>query len=758
MSRPGALRGADTVLQRVLSGMQDQFYVLDGAWRYVFVNERVLECVGRGADALLGHCIWDLFPDLVGTDFQRQLAEAVSDGQPRRFEFHHAKRERWFENAVHPTPDGLVVQVSDVTDLERYCSFGTDAVPGEQRFARFMQHLPGLAWIKDLAGRYVFANDAAVRAFGVSRSNLLGRTDEQIFPGATARLFRDNDALALQRDGMQAYEELEVEDGSKRTSLVSKFPMPGPDGRAALIGGIAIDVTERRQAEEALRESELKFRALARAAPAIVWTAGPDGTITYANERWFAYVGSTSEQGLRDWPEALHPDDRERCVTEWSAAVQSGKDVEFELRIRRYDGAYRWFIVRAAAARDHDGRNIGWFGSSTDIHDLKSAEDELREAHLRKDEFLVTLAHELRNPLAPLRNGLEIMRLAKDSPQSLEQARSMMERQLRQLVGLVDDLLDLGRISRGKIELRKEPVSLAAAVQNALEESLPLINEHGHELSVEVCDDPLLVEGDLTRLAQVVANLLNNAAIYTDDRGHIRLTVERRGREAVVSVRDDGIGIPAHMLTQVFQIFAQARQPEQRGTGLGIGLSIVEQLVRMHGGRVEARSEGRGMGSEFIVRLPLAGTPAPLLHEPGDEAAPAGARHRVLIADDNADTASSLAIMLKLLGDDVRIARDGVEALEVADVFHPEVIVLDIGMPRMNGYEACRRLRATSWAGGSLIVAITGWGQREDVRRAQEAGFDGHLVKPVEPDAILTLINGYDRNDPAQRFDPSGTG
>ena len=372
----------------------------------------------------------------------------------------------------------------------------------------------------------------------------------------------------------------------------------------------------------------------------------------------------------------------------------------------------------------------------------REAADVLREADRRKDEFLATLAHELRNPLAPIRNGLQIMRLAGGRPAVVEQARGMMERQVRQMVRLIDDLLDLSRISRGKVELRKERIDLAAVVRNAVETSRPLIEQAGHELTVTIPGEPIVIEADLVRLSQVFSNLLNNAAKYTDNGGRVWLNAERRDGTVVVSVRDNGVGIPAPMLPHVFEMFTQVnRSLERTRGGLGIGLSIVKRLVEMHGGTVEARSDGHGQGSELVVELPIL-PGAPPQEEAREEGERTGetSRRRILVADDNEDSAASLAMMLEIMGHEVRTAADGLTAFEAASAYRPDAILLDIGMPRLNGYETCRLLREQPWGQGILLLALTGWGQDDDKRRSREAGFDHHLVKPIEPAMLQKLL------------------
>ncbi len=437
--------------------------------------------------------------------------------------------------------------------------------------------------------------------------------------------------------------------------------------------------------------------------------------------------------------------------TEYSRVMTERVRVRFEYFHAPWDS---WLEIDVYPAKD--GGIAVYF---RDITDRKLAMDALQEADRRKDEFLATLAHELRNPLAPLRNGLQVMNLAKDDSAAVERARAMMERQLQQMVRLIDDLLDLSRISRGKVELRRERAELAEVIANAVETSRPLIEQSGHRLTVDLPAGPLVIDADVLRLSQVIANLLNNAAKYTERGGRIGLRVQRSeaGDEVSLHVTDNGVGIPAAMLPQVFQMFTQVdRSLEKSRGGLGIGLNLVKRLVEMHGGTVEARSGGRGQGSEFIVRLPLADVPAEgagvatapeaPAADPGEPGGPPERRtRRVLVTDDNVDAATSLAMMLELMGNEVRIAHDGLEAIAAAEELRPDVILLDIGMPRLNGYDACRRIREQPWGAGIYIVALTGWGQEEDKRRSREAGFDHHLVKPVDPVALGELLAGAPR-------------
>jgi signal transduction histidine kinase len=367
---------------------------------------------------------------------------------------------------------------------------------------------------------------------------------------------------------------------------------------------------------------------------------------------------------------------------------------------------------------------------------------QLREADRRKDEFLALLAHELRNPLAPIRNAVNIMRKKESLDADLMWCRDVIERQANQLTRLVDDLLDVSRITQGKIKLRFEPVNLATVVEGAVQTSKPLIDKHKHELVITMPEAPVMVDGDEARLVQILANLLNNAAKYQNDGGQIVLAVAREGSVAVIRVRDAGIGIEPAVLSQLFELFSQGeRSPDRAQGGLGIGLSLVKTMVELHGGSVNGHSDGQGKGSEFVIRLPALVTHVADSRARVTPAAdpPIGPPRRILVVDDNRDAADSLAALLRLSGHEVSVAHDGRRALDLAASERPAVMLLDIGLPGMDGYEVCRRVRQQGLA-DATIVAMTGYGQDRDRERSKEAGFDSHMVKPVEISAIVKLL------------------
>jgi PAS domain S-box-containing protein len=524
------------------------------------------------------------------------------------------------------------------------------------------------------------------------------------------------------------------------------------------------DLTERKQVEEALRQSQEQAQTQAAELQAIMEEAqvaiyfSLDRECRQITGNYQAYqllglpqgsnLSATPSQGegsaYRVFRKGRQLTGHELPMQVAAATGQVIQDVE--LKLLRPDGTARIVTMNATPLRQPDGQIRGVVGTCLDITERKQYEEYLQEADRRKDEFLATLAHELRNPLAPIRNAVNILRKLGSKETAWEQARSMIDRQVTLMARLVDDLLDVSRIGRGKIHLRKERLNLATMVESALETSRPLLTAARHDLTVTLPSQPCYVEGDLVRLAQALANLLNNAAKYTPEGGRISLSVEQDGAQALVRVRDNGIGISQEILPRIFEMYAQADHSWERAQGgLGIGLTLVRNLVEMHGGTVEAHSHGSYQGSEFILRLPL--LPAlPEQSHPQEQgsmdrpAATTSERLRILVVDDNVDSTESLALLLRLQGHEVRTARDGPSALELAATFRPEVLLLDIGMPGMSGYEVARQTRQMPEVSNAFLVAQTGWAQDEDRRRALEAGFDHHLVKPVDFAALEQLL------------------
>jgi PAS domain S-box-containing protein len=445
----------------------------------------------------------------------------------------------------------------------------------------------------------------------------------------------------------------------------------------------------------------------------------------------------------------LHPDDAARVRVALDEAMRPGERFHVVFRLRRLPDAWRW--VEIAGLFLHEGAQpTHLIGVIADITERKELEDSLRkmahdlsEADQRKDEFLATLAHELRNPLAPIRNGIELLKRQEQGNAEALAVVGVMERQMKHMVRLVDDLIDVSRITRDKLELRRQLLDLGQVLRTAIEACQPLIESKGHHLALTLPPVQVALEADATRLVQVFSNLLNNAVKYTEPGGHLGISAERHGAEVVVVVTDDGSGIPTAMLPRVFEMFTQLdRTLERSQGGLGIGLSMVKRLVEMHGGSISLHSDGVGRGTRVEVRLPAALTPPPPPWAGADAHVHPMISRRVVVADDNRDAAESLGKVLELMGHEVRVAFDGVEAVEAVTAFDPDLVMLDIGMPVMTGHEACRRIRELPDRRDRVIIAVTGWGQDEDRLRSQEAGFDLHLTKPLDPAALEAVIAG----------------
>lgn len=514
---------------------------------------------------------------------------------------------------------------------------------------------------------------------------------------------------------------------------------------------IVTDLTQQKQyedllcAQEALRESEERYRGLFELS-AIGMAELDLGShrLWRTNPAFAALLGYTPEELVgRLHRELVHEDERDENCTAITKAIQEGKSVyRSERRYVRKDGNAVVVDLTISILRDRDGQPVMGLQSIADVTERHNAQELLKDADRRKDEFLATLAHELRNPLAPMRSAIEILEHRAPSDPQVKWAQSVIDRQIRQMTRLVDDLLDLSRITRDQVVLRRSRVELSAVVRTALETSQPLIDSRSHQLVVELPPGPIVLDADETRLTQVFSNLLNNAALYTNEGGRIVLTAEADERDVRVTVRDNGVGIAPSVLPRVFDMFNQGAG-KMAGTrnGLGIGLRLVKRLVEMHGGTVTVQSEGPGMGSAFTVRLPRAAgaTPAARPSQP-IIAGEAKTRMRFLLVDDNRDSVDSLRVLLELLGHEVRATYDGATALQVGAEFRPQVVLLDLGMPGLSGYDTCRLLREHEWGETALVIALSGWGQETDRARTRATGFDDHLVKPVDPSALLKRV------------------
>jgi PAS domain S-box-containing protein len=778
--RTADLRASEERFRLLVEGTQDYaIFLLDPEGRVVSWNP--------GAERIKGYTA----EEIVGQHFSRFYPpEAVERGWPAE-ELRRAAAEGRFEDegwrvrqdgsrfwanvvitALHDEAGnlrGFSKITRDLTErrraeeairqanaqLERRVEERTAALHHEREMLRVTLASIGDAVIAtDTQGRVTFLNPVAEALTGWDGEEAQGQPLEAVFPILHEQTRRpvENPVARVIREGVFVglgnHTVLIARDETQRPIDDSAAPIRGAKGETVGVVLTFRDVTEQRQAETVLRR---QASLLEQTHDAIfVWEF--PGPILYWNQAAAQLYGFPPQEAIgkvsHDLLATVFP---QQNRVAFEAALEQQGEFQGELIHTKKNGERITVESRSRLLTEAHGKRLV-LETSRDITGRKAAEEEQRrllaalsEADRRKDEFLAMLAHELRNPLAPIRNALHVMKQAGADGAVLERVREMMERQVQHMTRMVDDLLDVSRITRGKIELRKEAVDLASVVERTVEAIRPLIEDRRQELTVDLPPEPVRLEADPTRLEQVLANLLNNAAKYTDHGGHVWLTARQEGGELVLRVKDTGVGMAPAMLPRIFEPFVQAdRVLHQSQGGLGIGLTLVRRLVEMHGGNVSAYSEGPGKGSEFVVRLPALSPKQPITGErsagEGSESVGAAPQHRILVVDDNVDAAESLAMLLRMEGQDVRVAHDGPAALAAVEADPPDLVFLDIGMPVMNGYDVARRLRQRPGLEKLVLVAMTGWGQEEDRRRSQEAGFDHHLVKPVEPDALHRLL------------------
>jgi PAS domain S-box-containing protein len=609
----------------------------------------------------------------------------------------------------------------------------------ESRFRRLIEAAPVGIALSEPDGSVVLANDALLAILGHARADIERCPLDWRRFTPPEHLTRDLAYMEELRRGHSPppfEKDLVRADGSRVPVLMAARFLPGEGERMV---AYALDISDLRQAEEALRRSERRLSRIFETNLLGVLYFDLNGGVQDANDELLNITGYTREdlvQGLVDWSRMTPAEFKEQDARAVDDLRHSGSHAPIEKQYVRKNGERVWVLV-GSALFDHEN-GVGFV---LDLSGVKRAEEALRNANRRKDEFLATLAHELRNPLAPIRNAVHLMKRIQPMHPQLHSVRDIIDRQVRHMVRLVDDLLDVSRITLGQVNLRSEVVSLGGVLTDAIEAARPLIEASEHSFTVQMPSENMQIEGDGTRLSQVFQNLLNNAAKYTPKGGRITLVVERDGDTALVVVRDNGIGIPEELHSRIFELFTRAHPAEEiKTSGLGIGLALARQLVELHGGEIALQSSGPGAGSEFMVRLPLLHTPRSM---PEVASVPEGLHideRRVLVVDDNRDAAESLAMLLQQAGCTVEVALDGVAALTALPRFRPDIVLLDIGMPGMDGYTTARHMRATPQGRDVLLIALTGWAQDEDKRRAREAGFDEHLTKPVDPAVLNTLL------------------
>jgi two-component system, chemotaxis family, CheB/CheR fusion protein len=755
-----AIKQALAFTTSIVATVREPLLVLDADLRVRTASRSFYETFHVAAESTerrllfeLGNSQWDL-PDL-----RRLLEEVlphhneVNDYVIER-DFEHLGPKKMLLNArtlvqSENAPPLILLAIEDVMERDAAVSALRDS---EQRFRALFESGPIAVYSCDLSGTVQEFNRRAVELWGrepkpADVSEKYCGSFKMHFPDGTFLPHERCPMADVLRGASPAAHDTEVQierpDGSRISVIVNIVPLKNVRGEITGAINCFYDVTERKRAEELLRESRQRLASLIESSNDAIITKSLDGIIQSWNAAAERLYGYKAEEVVGRSIALVMPPDHPDEMNNILERIRAGEHVDhFETTRVRRDGRRIQVSVTVSPIKDAAGRVVGASKIARDITDQKRLEAELRDADRRKDEFLATLAHELRGPLAPLSNMLEIMKRTGGNDELTLQARHTMARQLSQMTRLIDDLLDVSRISRGKLLLRRNVVELSSVMYQAVEACRPAAERAQQELTVTSPPEPIYVDADPVRLAQVFGNLLNNACKYTESQGRFVLRAERQGRDLMVSIKDTGIGIRAEMLPFVFNMFTQVDQSLERSqSGLGIGLTLVQRFVELHGGTVQALSEGPGRGSEFIVRLPIVVDKPEVQPRPEPaESEKTTAGRRILVVDDNRDSATTLALLLKMTGNEVETAHDGLEAVHAAATVRPEVVLLDIGLPKMNGYEACRKIREQAQGRGIVMIALTGWGQDEDRRKSREAGFDGHLVKPVVHAELMKLL------------------
>ena len=743
-----ARRRAQASEERLRAFMENSaasVFIKDESGRYVFMNPAAERLLGASRRDWFGKTDFDLLPPAAAEKIRAHDRQVLAGTGAADFELALSRPggEHYFYSTKFPLLDALgrpmVGAVTiDVTPQRR----ADERLRLEQEQLRIVTDTMSVGVARcsrDLT--FLWVNRRFADWLGKQPEDVIGRPMLEVVGRDAMERFRPYVDRVLSGEEVR-YERLVDYPGLGR-KWIGGFFAPIRDGDGAPSGWVAVisDIDERKRSEEALRVAQEQLRVILDTIPVAVLRCSRDQTYEWVNAVYAGWFAKRPEEIIGRHIAAVLGEDAMPALRPYVERVLAGEQVRYE-RLGSFEGlGRRWISTTLTPMFDAEGRVDGWVGIAADVHDRKTMEEALREADRRKDEFLATLAHELRNPLAPIRNAIAILTKKGPLEPELVWSREVIERQVDQMSRLVDDLLDIARISRGKLELRKQRIPLRFVIDMALETSRPHINAAGHRLSVELPETPLVVDADPARLAQVFSNLLNNASKYTERGGCVSLTARIEGAEVAVCVSDTGIGFAPEAGPSLFEPFLQGDGAQERGSGgLGIGLTLVRGVVALHGGGVEARSAGPGLGAEFVVRLPLAPAGEGERQPQATPAAAPTSGLRVLVADDNRDAADSLQRILVLYGHDVRVAYDGRSAIELGESFAPQVAVLDIGMPGANGYEVARTLRARLGA-RIVLVALTGWGQDADRRRAMDAGFDRHLTKPVDPGTLHGLLS-----------------
>jgi PAS domain S-box-containing protein len=755
------------VLRVTLGSIGDAVITTDTSGRVTYMNAVAESLTGWSQTDALGQpldAVFKIVNEQTRKPVESPATKALRDGTVVGLANHTVLltrdgRERAIDDSAAPITNetgdvsGCVLIFRDVSERRRMETAASDQLLSARLLASIVESSDDAIIRKSLDGIIQSWNAAAERLFGYTAEQAIGRHISMVIP--PERISEEDTILAALRAG-ERVDHFETErirsDGQRILVSLTISPIKDEEGRVIAASKIVRDVTRQRLAET----DRQRLATVVENSTDFIGICDPQGVPLYLNRAGLDLVGLTDLDDARRFlvKDVFFPEDQRMIMEEFFPAVVARGYGEIDVRFRHFrTGEARWMAYKVLALKDVAGRIEAFATVSQDVTERRRMEDHLRrlaanlaEVDRRKDEFIATLAHELRNPLAPLRSALEIVKHTDPGDEAFHRARETMERQVGQLVRLVDDLLDLNRINLNRLELRHEEVELATVVQRALEAARPLAESMQHDVKVSLPTEPLLVHADAARLTQVFGNLLNNSCKYTPAGGTIWLTAAHQHDEAVVIVKDTGVGIPPDKLDTVFEMFTQIEgTPDHAQGGLGIGLTLVRRLVQMHGGSVDVSSEGEGRGAEFVVRLPLlAAARSPATPPPAASAEPISGL-RILVVDDNRDAAESLASLLAITGHETHMAHDGVAAFEAAQALRPDVVLLDIGLPKLSGNEVCRRIREQPWGTDMTVLALTGWGQEHDRQKSSDAGFDGHLVKPIEYSALIERLESLQR-------------
>lgn len=650
--------------------------------------------------------------------------------------------QRWVEFVADVHDERLVGVVADITERK----LAAETVHrSEERFRQLADALPQLVWMANREGLATYYNSQASRYAGIRAiADGLWSWHPVVHPDDLQTTLTAWAQAVAQGSVYECQHRVCMADGNYRWHLSRAHCVEGLQWF-----GTATDIHDLKETQERLRESEQRFKSMADTAPATLWITDPTHQCTFLSRGWYELTGQTLEQGLGlGWAQALHPDDRARAKQDFLGAAARHESFSFYYRVRQADGEHRWMLDTARPRFDDDGEFLGYIGSVIDVHERKHAEQELQrlnaelsEANRRKDEFLAMLGHELRNPLAAIHTATQLLKLIAPEDARLLRTQGVLERQSAHMTRLVDGLLEVSRIAQGKIRLDRETLDLCEILVVLVQDRAAQIEARDLELHGDFPTNPLWVFADRVRLAQIFDNLLGNAIKFTGKPGRIDVILHRLDDVASLRICDTGIGIEPEMLERVFEPFQQAAQEIHRGDGgLGLGLALARGLIELHGGTVQARSAGRGAGAEFEVRLPLV---APPLVRPRAKPSAALTSRRILIVEDNVDAGQTLHALLQTLGHRVSVVETGAAALEFLRTQSTDVVLCDLGLPGMSGYDVARAVREDASLRHTLLIALTGYGQPDDRRRSAEAGFDDHLTKPVdmaELDVVLDRL------------------